>query len=163
MKKISLLSGISLTLILLGSCDSPMETGTPIPYENIEEATLFRVPTAGTEVIQDSARWMNLWEHNWHVYDGQGDKTPPPDIDFEQKMVIAVFYGSGYSGCENFVEAIETIIEISGKIEVRIGPLTRRDLGMCDAVINPLQMVEIERAGLPVIFEGDVPYQQQNP
>ncbi|MCH7859945.1 MAG: hypothetical protein IID14_09665 [Candidatus Marinimicrobia bacterium] len=160
LKKISLLPGIPLTLILLGSCDSPTKPGTPLPFDNIEEAANFQIPFAGTEVIQESARLAYLWEQYWFTYNEQGEKTPPPYIDFEQKVVLAVFYGSGYSGCSNFVETIEAIIEISGNIEVRIGPLTSEDLGPCDAVIFPLQMVEIERSDLPVIFKGDIPYQR---
>ncbi len=162
MKNLRSWSSISLTLILLGSCDAPSEKGTPFPFENIEEARNFHIPFAGTEVIQESTRLAYLWEHYWFSRNGQGEKTPLPYIDFEQKMVLAIFYGTGYSGCSNFVETIEAIIEISGNIEVRIGPLTNEDLGACDAVIDPLQMVKIERSDLPVIFTGEIPY-QRNP
>lgn len=148
-----------MTLILLGSCDAPSEIGTPLPFDNIEEAASFNIPTAGTEVIQDSARWINMWEQYWNRYNEQG-KTTPPYIDFEQKMVVAVFYGYGYSGCSNAVETIEAIIEISGEIEVRIGPLTGEYPVNCDAMILPLQMVEIERSDLAVIFKGRIPYQR---
>ncbi|GAH46302.1 unnamed protein product, partial [marine sediment metagenome] len=55
---------------------------------------------------------------------------------------------------------IEDIIEKSGKIEIQIRSLTIEDLGACDAVIDPLQMVEIERSDLPVIFTGEIPYQR---
>ncbi|MBW8003652.1 MAG: hypothetical protein FVQ80_16850 [Planctomycetes bacterium] len=161
MKKIRLWSSISMILILLGYCDSPTKPGTPIPFENIEGAGRFNVPEAGTEVIKDNAAWINLWENYWNAFNG-GGKTPPPSVDFERKMVIAIFYGAdgaAYTGCQNFVETIEDIIEKSGKIEVRIGPLTLEDLGPCDAGLYPLQMVKIERSDLPVIFTGEIPYQ----
>lgn len=160
MKTQSLLYSISMILIVLGACDSPTANGTSIPFENIEAAPNFRIPFAGTEVIQDSTRLVYLWEHYWNRYNEHGEKTPLPYIDFEKKMVLAVFYGSGYSGCSDVVGIIEDVIKKSGIIEVHIGVLHIEDLGPCDAVINPLQMVKIERSDSPVIFKGEIPIQR---
>ena len=87
MRNLSLLYSISMTLIVLGACDSPTANGTPIPFENIEEAWNFQIPFTGTEVIQESTRLAYLWEHYWFTQNGQGEKTPLPYIDFEQKII----------------------------------------------------------------------------
>lgn len=151
-KKIPL---ISFAVIMLGqiSCGSNPAEVTPLPFENLTEAEYFRVQYPATVVIQDDAAWNQLWEDYWTRQDSMG-RTPPPAVDFEQDMVIAVFWGCGYSGCYRWVEAIEKIIIRSGRIEVHIGPLP--DLGDCQMIVCPLQIVRMRKSEIPVVFIGDV-------
>ncbi|MCH8961439.1 MAG: hypothetical protein IH820_08980 [Bacteroidetes bacterium] len=53
------------------------------------------------------------------------------------------------------VEAINTIIQRDGELVVLVGLLP--DLGPCDAVVYPIQMVQLDQTDLPVVYEGDVP------
>ncbi len=145
---------------MLGRCDTTSEEdqlGAPsvMAFETLEGSDGFARLTAGHEVIRGDAAWTALWEASWSITDGEGVKTAPPAIDFSQKMVIGVFWGEGYSGCGNSVEAIETIVQREGEIVVVVGPLP--DLGLCDALVYPVQMVLVDRSDLPVVFEGSVP------
>ncbi len=139
-------------------CDrAPLEEPYPsvIPFETIAGADGFVLTRPGTQVFHEEPFWRTLWGTTWSITDGQGVKTPPPEIDFDRKMVIAVFWGEGYSGCSNGVEAINTIIQRDGEIVVLVVLLP--DLGPCDAVVYPIQMVQLDQTDLPVVFEGDVP------
>ena len=151
------LACLVLFVLVLASCESDTDTVIPIPFENIEEAGSFTVTVKGTAVFRDDAAWTDLWEQYWNVYGGQGAKTPPPRIDFEREMVIAVFYGSGFSGCSNGVEVFEDMVKTPEHIEVRVGSLPVEDLGPCDALVYPLQMAKVRRSSLPVVFTGEVP------
>ncbi len=141
-----------------GGCDrAPLEDSDPriVAFETIKGADGFVLTSPGTQVFREEAFWRTLWGSTWSITDGQGVKTPPPEIDFDHKMVIAVFWGEGYSGCSNGVEAINTIIERDGELVVLVVLLP--DLGPCDAVVYPIQMVQLDQTDLPVVFEGDVP------
>ncbi len=148
-KKISLVSFVVIMLGQISSCSNPAEV-TPLPFENLTEAEYFRVQHPTTVAIKDDAAWNQLWEDYWTRQD-----SLPPAVNFEQDMVIAVFWGCGYSGCHWWVEAIEKIIIRSGRIEVHIGPLPF--LGYCDMIVCPLQVVRMRKSDFPVVFIGDVP------
>ena len=156
MKIISAITFV-LTIFMLISCDSPNEIETPLLFENIIEAEHFDVTEAGTKVFRNKIEWTNLWEQNWNLYNSQGEKTPPPSVDFEREMVIAIFYDSGYSGCSNWTEVIEEVYKKSGKIEIHIGSLILEELGSCRTIVYPLQMVKMEISNLPIVFNGEVP------
>jgi hypothetical protein len=163
MGKIVPLTFLVMFVFVLVSCESDIsntnigKAENPIHFEDIEAARSFTVTTPGTAVIKDDAAWTDLWEQYWNTYDGQGRKTPPPRIAFDEEMVLAVFYGSGYSGCSNRVDVIEDVVHTWKRIEVRIGSLSFDDLGPCTAIVYPLQMVKVRRSGLPVVFVGDIP------
>ncbi len=158
MKKTLFLCAVLLP-VLFGCDNASVEdeelTSSVMTFETIEEAAGFVVNTPGTEVIRAEQPWAVLWDDAWSITNEDGVKTPPPSIDFNTKMVIAVFWGSGFSGCSNGVQAIETIVQRQGEIVVLVGPLP--DLGLCDAIVYPIQMVQIDHSDLPVVFEGEVP------
>lgn len=143
-----------LCLVLIG-CDTAEEEPLLLSFETLDESQSFSVITAGTQVIRDEQAWTDLWELSWAIFNGQGEKTPPPSIDFANKMVIAVFWGGEYSGCSNGVEAIKQVRIINQQIEVEIGPLP--DLGPCDAIVYPVHMILLDRSNLQVTFVGEVP------
>ncbi len=151
-KKISLISFVVIMLGQISSCSNPAEV-TPLPFENLTEAEYFRVRYPATVVIKDDAAWNQLWEDYWTKQDSLG-RTPPPAVDFEEDMVIAVFWGCNHGGCYFWADAIERIITRSGRIEVHVGPLP--DLGYCDMVVCPLQVVRMRKSEFPVVFIGDV-------
>ena len=158
MRRVVSLTCFVLFVLALASCGSdPVGPTVVVLFENIGEANSFVVTEPGIAVIRDDAAWKALWEEYWNTYDGQGAKTPPPGVDFDKEMVIAVFFGSGYSGCSSIVDVIESIVKTPRRIEVRVGALSLEDLGQCDALVYPLQMVKVKKSSLPVVFLGEVP------
>jgi len=148
-----------LSLMVLGACDSPTDKGDPIAFENLVEASHLQIPFVGTEVIRDSTRFNYLWQQYQSPYDEDG-KLPPPDIDFDEKMILAVYYGRINSRACGPVNTIEGVYEKSGVIEVHISDFDYADFFPCEAGAYPMQMVLIPISDLPVIFKGDVPVQE---
>lgn len=149
-RAISLL--IAAIVAVAFSCSPTRNAGTPVMFTDIPEANSFRIPSSGNAVIRDSAVWRNLWNSYWNAYDSSGAKTPPPAIDFDRYMVIGVFWGEGYTGCSNHVDAIFHIGALAGHIEVWVKTLP--DPGNCQLQVYPLQMVTVEKTDLPVRFRS---------
>lgn len=144
----------TLMATLLVSC---MDTGTEpskIVFRNVEGYEKFFVPGAGTAVIKDDSTWLRYWRDYWNVYSDTG-KVPPPTIDFNKAMVVAVFYGAKYGGCSNKVEVIKDVRLDKNYIRVQLGSLPF--LGLCRRVVAPIQMVEIPKSTRQVVFAGNVP------
>jgi hypothetical protein len=146
--------------LLLIACKSSRITakqhlGLQIEFADIEAAGSYNVPLKGTSLIKSEAEWNEWWEKYWNRFSGSGEKTPPPAIDFEKRMVIIIHWGAGYSGCSNKVDVIERIQVMNDSLNVVVRDLPF--LGPCDMEVYPLQMVEIARSNLPVRFTGSVP------
>lgn len=124
----------------------------PVPFENFEDAELLTVDEPGTAVFRNQHEWKMFW--GAHI-PPTFKEMPPPKVDFEHNMLIAVFWGSEYSGCSNWSDSIQSIIRERWQIKVHVGPLA--DLGDCEMLVEPLQVVKVERMDLPVIFNGDTP------
>jgi hypothetical protein len=161
MIKIILKKCLAFAVLVTAACETPERVVIQPLYENLETARSFQVPEAGTAVFRDETTWAVLWDRYWTVYT-LGEKTPPPPVDFDNEMVIAIFYGTGYIGCSNWVEVIDEIWVGSRQIEVHIGIQLDRVIGPCDMNLNPLQMVTIQRSDLPVVFTGYLPEQRMH-
>jgi len=114
----------------------------------------FLLPEPGTAVIRSQSEWLTFWDAYWTGKDQNG-RTPPPFIDFDENMVIAVYYGEGFSGCESRVAVIEEVGFAAGALQVTVAPLP--DLGNCRADLSPLHLVAVTRLDIPVTFVGQVP------
>ncbi len=159
MKKRMLFSFLLIpSLFFIASCElfdddeSVFDQYTPLAFENFKEAERLRVTEAETVVFRDEQAWEDFWYD--HADQGQLPQEPPK-VDFNKYMLIAVFWGSGYSGCIEWVDAIESVVKEDTFINVHVGILP--GLGLCDMIVYPLQVVRIEQIDLPVIFTGDVP------
>jgi len=126
----------------------------PISFEPIHGCIGFEVPTAGTDVIRTDSVYQHYWDNYWAIQDGFGNKTPPPTVDFTQRMVLSVHYGSR-DGCFSNVDVIDRIEQVDNVIRVTLARLPY--LGECYAVIYPIQMVSIPNSSLDVTFVGEVP------
>ena len=93
----------------------------------------------------------------WNSTDGDGNKTPPPEINFDEKTVIGIFWGNdcSYSGCTNESPSIEKVFITTDTIYVKVGELV--DLGPCAACVDPLHLIEIDKFELPTKFIGLIP------
>ncbi len=142
-------------LILLPSCDL---------FDDDDDSTLgplaFTTESVGGFVVHEPMTevWRTQvdWESFYCLHSLQaGPICQAPAFDFETRMLIGVFWGHGYSGCGDETESIERIERLQSEIEVRIGPVT--DLGDCEAIVSPRQVVSVARSPVPVVFTGEVP------
>ena len=150
--KIDILDVVGLIQYILGLPDK-----TYVVFENVENYGNFCVEENGTSVITSDLGWMDLWERYWNVYDGQGNKTPPPEVNFDKEMVIGVFWGGycAYSGCTNESPSIESVWIENDTLWIKVGEL--KNLGPCDMCVCPLHLIQTQKLDMPVRFVGDVP------
>lgn len=137
-------------LLLVPRCDlfeDDDDTAVPLAFEAIEEVERLTIVDPGTAVFRDKPSWEAFWAAH--------SANSPPVVDFEQNILIAVFWGAGYSGSHNRVEAITGILAFRDRIETTIGPLPP-DPG--EALVYPIEVVRVERRELPVVFRGEVPH-----
>lgn len=144
-----------ITIIACQSSKNMAKQSQSIEFANIAEARSFNVPESGTSVIKSQQEWKEWWEKYWNRFSGTGEKALPPDVDFKNRMVVGVYWGEGHSGCSNGVNVIRGIERIEDSLIVTVGELP--DLGPCDMVVYPIQMVEIPAMDLPIRFLGAVP------
>ena len=127
----------------------------PLVYSDFSPAQPLVVPTPGTQAFRDQASWDLFWQAHTTL------AGPAPVVDFNQEMLIAVFWGSQGTGCFDFVNAIANVqarvngLNTLGVIEVDVGPLP--PLGSCTTPVNPFQVVTVEATISQVDFVGMVP------
>jgi hypothetical protein len=151
------------SILALAGCD---QLGTeqeetfvvaPVAFTNFEDVESLTRGNTGVAVLRDQAALDEFFED----HSPEDDPAAAPAFDFDRQMLLAVFWGTGYSGCANRVEAIETVLlrtffdGRNPQLEVRVGPLP--DLGPCDAEVFPIQIVAVEPNDETVLFGGDVP------
>ncbi|MFQ6103166.1 MAG: hypothetical protein ACE5OP_02610 [Candidatus Glassbacteria bacterium] len=161
MKGLLVLSTTILFVLPIFSCRNKEGTTTHegsdttfVAFKNVENYGNFDVTEKGSSVIESESEWLRLWNRYWNVYDRSGDKVPPPEIDFDKKMVIGIFWGDEckYSGCTNESPSIESVFITHDTLIVHVGKLA--PLGNCLRCVHPLHLIELERNDLPVRFLG---------
>jgi len=107
------------------------------------------VQEPGARVFRDAAGWESFWRAHTHPIMG-----PPPEVAFQDTMVIVLTWGCCLLGCGNDVEAIRSVVFDGTSVVVDVGSPYRLP---CQLVIWPIQMVKIRRIDLPVVFTGETP------
>lgn len=137
---------------------APADRETELDRVSAHELTI-GVP--GHAVIRDSSRWKTLW-HRFARLKGRGDsifQAPPPDIDFNRHMVVALSLGA-QTGCSNsarYFTAVRTyddsVVVDRGRGESRREP-SRGDriLITCPMQQEPVDLIRIDRSEAPVVF-----------
>ena len=96
-------------------------------------------------VIQSQGAWVNLWS------DLSPTDGPIPQVNFNEKMLIAVFQGQKPTG--SYEIEITKIIERENEIVVQVKETSPDTNCAADAVItSPYHIVEIEKSSKPVRF-----------
>ena len=147
--------GLAAALLLAPACelfDDDDDSGETIPFTSLAEVDCLAVLEPGTETFRSADDWEPFWLDHTICTDGSGDPLKPPPVDFATQMLLAVHWGAGYAGCSSSVEAIREIRRRDGRLEVQVGPLP--DLGDCERVVHPIQVVRLERSEGPVVFLG---------
>ncbi len=100
-------------------------------------------------VITNAADWANLWNR---AFEASSTIPPLPEIDFTERMVIAVFRGTTPDPCHDvkFTKLIET--EGALKVHAR-EKLPGRRCGCVAAIGAPFHIIEIPKTSKAVVFK----------
>jgi len=135
--------------VLIPGC-SIFEDDDPemVAFTNVPEAEALFVVDPGSKTFRNADDWEAFWAAH-----GYG---PAPVVDFAGSIVVAVFWGDrGYSGCTDYAEAIRRIERHEQMLLVDIGPLP--DLGACERIVRPVQVVTVPVIDEPVVYSGEFP------
>ncbi len=99
-------------------------------------------------VISSQEDWMTLWQR---LQEGVIPSVPAPEIDFSQRMVLAVFAGEKPTG--GFTMAIKRVVKERGGLKVYVEEGSPPPGAMVTQVLTyPYHIVSIPRIDLPVEF-----------
>lgn len=141
---------IALVAISIGCASSSKQVPQGMGdagFSRLKNIASFEALPKGTMVIQTKDEWKKIFSTNSQSYKQK--------IDFDKSMVICISWGISFSGCYDEVETIKLIEMRADEIEVVLGPLP--DLGPCEMVVYPTELIVIEKSKLPVRFSGPVP------
>ncbi|UCE66599.1 MAG: hypothetical protein JSU85_00870 [Candidatus Zixiibacteriota bacterium] len=148
MSKLQKIFTILIALAILPACGKAPVEVVPVIYEDFTEASRLHVTSPGTFVFEDNDSWDSFCDEYW------GGGIPRPEVDFENNMIIGIFWGQT-SGCYEWVNCVRTVFIRRGVIEVHISPMP--DLGDCEMIVYPMQVIKIRSHELPVEFHGHFP------
>jgi hypothetical protein len=118
----------------------------PVPFVMVVEGKVSRVRVPERLVVRDDATWLTLWRRH-----AGPDSGPPPLVNFDRDMVIALFAGQA---SDSTVVAVTKIAATLDGLEVRYTLRETRPLlaGVADDSPAPFQIVRLARSSLPVRF-----------
>ena len=82
---------VLFALLPAGCTKGVLDQAQFIPFEPLLNYQLFAVPDAGTRVIRSEAEWLEFCNNFW----SEGIRAPIPYIDFDQKILLGLFWGGG--------------------------------------------------------------------
>ena len=151
----TLSAATALSLLVLFGCDSATSLKAepePIPFRSYYNQ-LLSMEGPATLVFRTAQEWKSFTDEHWHVIGAEA-----PTFDFEQEMLIGIFY-KNHTGCSNGdVDVVEEVLRTDSYIEVRIGELfIRPEDPICATELPVHQIIFIESSPLEVRFTGEVP------
>ncbi|NMG83356.1 MAG: protease complex subunit PrcB family protein [Methanosarcinales archaeon] len=117
-----------------------------IPFETVSKGVDSGHKERKKYTITDNSDWMNLWDI--HI------SPPLPEVDFNQEMIIAVFYGTIASG--GYTTKITKVIENKTNLVVFIKEIIPGKSCIVSAgETSPYHIIKIQKVDKEVIFNVD--------
>lgn len=132
------------------SCDQQNQhCNDPLGFNTIDEGGYaYGIEEAKNVVIKDQARWKAIWNK---VHENDPDDVDLPAIDFQNKMIIAVFDGKHSSG--GFDITIDQVCKTNNATQVNV--IKEQPGSGCNvtmAITSPYQIVKVDRQSGSVDF-----------
>jgi hypothetical protein len=139
---------VLLAVFLIMQAFGVTEIGARIKFRTIDQGELSQYEGSGYFVINDADQWANLWSQHVRNPLSRSRAPPPPNVDFSNSTIIAVFLGfrptTGY-GIE-VKEIIDTGLTVVVKVQQ-----THSD-GMGEMITYPYHIVEAGKITKYIIF-----------
>lgn len=147
------LSSTPIHMIEIPKSDLPLALNNvstrQLNAKTIASGSYSQVQVGRNIVIRDQSSWNKLWQEH------QTDTTPPIQVDFAKRMVIAVFLGAQASGCSGIQDL--RIWRNSDKLRVTHYDLAPTASSVCTASItSPFYFAEIDQSSEIVEFNSVV-------
>lgn len=140
----------AFVLLNVACSDTEVEVPRSIPFERVAIDCVAN--TTADEVVFDTQdAWDAFWPPNTSCFDDAGDPRPPPTIDFDRRILVAIWLEGDctYSGCPDPpLELVERIELVGDRAIVRTRPVDPADLGLCHVCFQPSEFVTVARTDL---------------
>lgn len=121
-------------------------------FRTVDTGSCLEVVDRHGAIFRSAAEWAEFWNAHVVCTDQVGKPIAPPAFP-DGEMIVATFWGDGYSGCSNALgETIESVRLEGGLLVVEIGPLPKPDV-TCTALVYPMHVIATPSTGLPVVFD----------
>lgn len=143
----------SVTAVLVLHALGLTNTGTRLDFQTISKGVWSGHTGRAYYVIQNAEDWVRIWnQHQQILLPYRPPYEPPPEIDFSEATVIAVFMGecrtTGYS--IEVKEVIDTGLTIVVKVEKTC---PGKDCVVGEALTHPYHIIKTNKIGKHVIFQ----------
>jgi hypothetical protein len=115
-----------------------------VPFETLDQGSDSGVEERRTEVVRSDETWQRLWsEHE--------DEDPAPEVDFEERMVVAVFKGESPDGC-HAAQVTNVTGTPNGTLRVHGEWLQVTGVACTEQITYPFHVVTLDRYEAEVDF-----------
>lgn len=126
--------------------DEEADTGKQRAFEMLDRGGDSNITDRSEHVVRDEQAWAQLWANH------TAEDRQRPTVDFEDRMVVAVFHGPANDGCHG-VEVEEINTDGDGGLRVHVHEHVRDDGACIQQITHPFHIVELDRTEQPVTFE----------
>ncbi len=154
MRSASLLVTASLLAVGLAGCATPgldddLQAGT-IPFASLEQGSESGIEERREVVVRDAQAWQQLWDEHTEM---QLDPPEAPSVDFDERMVVAVFKGQSANGCHGAEISQVSGNETQQAMVVHGAYFEQVDTFCTEAITHPYHMATVPHWGGEVIFD----------
>lgn len=141
-----LLATACIGLVLLSGC---LAQGADPPegeilFDTLDQGQQSGIEEQRTQTVQDQASWEALYQE--HAPD-----EDPPDVDFEERIVLAIFKGQSPDGCHGaHITNVTGTSDEDIRVEGEFFEVT--DAFCTEAITYPFHIVTIDR------YDADITY-----
>ena len=137
---------IFVALISLSCKDGSTDSTKSIQFQNVENASYFRLDKDTVIIITDSAEWNSLYDNYW-----SDSSKSIPQINFQIDQVVA-FFLPAQSGCTAKLDLVTKIEVNNSSVKIYRKAYSSGMLGYCTGWFYPFQIIQFQRQELPVEF-----------
>ena len=146
------LLGVLPVLFLLAGCASKKNL-KPVSEVSPVQCSGLYYPEAGGMVFRDAESWETFWNRYCMVITGEGEKLPPPDVDFSTHMLIGVFSGEKPTG--GYGISIQRVLESTKTLVVEyVEKSPAPDAIVTLALTYPCHIISVPRSEKSVEFKA---------
>ncbi|MDD2777813.1 MAG: protease complex subunit PrcB family protein [Methanocellales archaeon] len=146
MKKV-IIPLVLISILLVSGCVTQL-SDQELTFETISKGSSSGHDERKDYVIKDLSEWGDLWSKMHSIV----LPTPnPPNVNFEDEMIIAVFQGRHFTG--GYAIEITQIVEKENSVEIFVKEISPPpDSMVTQAFTQPYHIVKVKRVDKEVVF-----------
>ncbi|HLF82974.1 MAG TPA: protease complex subunit PrcB family protein [Blastocatellia bacterium] len=136
------IASLTFLVLIFGSIASGQLPPPSVPFETIEKYSFGGHREKNNYVITNREDWQSLW----NVAHSNLEPRPPlPEVDFSERMIIAVFQGEQLTG--GYTITVTDLVKKGRKLRVKVREVSPgASCGVVAALTQPYHIIETDKA-----------------